>query len=212
MSVAESDAEFAFRLYVLVHRETVVDPCRVDVLPVFKDGSDVGKVDGLSERTVEFAFTFQRLSEDAVGLLQVSNSEVNISQTVERDDAVFLGLFRLLVAILHREGQRVVMILCCDVVDAEPAIVGSNVVECLNHFDGIGNGSGEVDRLLVVGNGHFEVALVAVGFSCVLCSDNAVVNVAFFVLCVGGLAVAAAEQDNATCTEEAQATEGAEDG
>ena len=77
------------------------------------------------------------------------------------------------------------MILRSDVVDAEPTIVGSYVVECLNHFDGVGNGSGEVNSLLVVGNSHFEVALVAVGFSRVLCSDNAVVDVVFFVLCIG---------------------------
>ena len=62
------------------------------------------------------------------------------------------------------------------------------------------------------GNSHFEVTLVAVGFSRVLCSDNAVVDIVFFVLRVGWLAVAATKQDGATCTEDAQATEGAEDG
>ena len=57
VGIAECYAEFAFRLNVFGHGETVVDPCGVYVLLVFEDGPDVGVVDGLSEWTVEFAFS-----------------------------------------------------------------------------------------------------------------------------------------------------------
>ena len=117
------------------------------------------------------------MTEDTVGLLHVSDGEIDVPKSIEGDDSVFLGLLRFLVAVLHGEHQGVVVVLGSDVVDAESPIVGSHVVKSLHHFDGVGNACSKVDGLLVIGKGKFEVALVAVVFSCFLCCLDAVEEV-----------------------------------
>lgn len=160
VGVAKRYTEVVACLHIQHHRATVIDPSRVRLPPMLEDGAEVGVVDGQSQSAIKFSLSFQRHAQYAVGTFVVTQSEIDVSQSVERDHAVLLRGERSIGTFLAQYPCPV-MILLRHIEHTHATVVGTDVVQGLHSFYGVADGFRLSQSLTVGAQRLLEAALVA---------------------------------------------------
>ena len=178
IGVAERYAEVAARIRVQRHRLAVTDPSGVYLPVVLEDSSEVGIVDGLSQRAAQLPLAFQSHAQHAVRTLVVAQCHIDVAQSVERHHTVF-PCGEGSVGAIFAQFPRTVMVLLCHIEHAHASIVGADIVQRLHPFQRVAYRLGLPQSLAVSVQGLLEAALVAQRAAPFSQSHNAPESVAF---------------------------------
>ena len=134
--VAEGYAELVSGVRVVPHRAFVVDLCAVHPAFLLENRTDVCAVYRQSDVASESLLPSESEAQDAVGALVVAEGEIDVSQTVERDDDVLpCDIRRVGVVSRHDESPLVVFVRHRQ--NAHASVVRADVVQRLHPFDAV---------------------------------------------------------------------------
>ena len=114
-----------------------------------------------THQTAQLLLANQCLAEYAFGLFKVVHRQVNVSQTVERHQAVLLHRLAFLFLIPHTQHQRIHMVARSIFKHTQSAVVGADVVEGLNHACGVAYGLCQMQLLRMQSDGEVKKAVLS---------------------------------------------------